>query len=193
MPDGGDRKPNPVLQLIAQPDKRAVERFCHTAIISSSDLADMLWSGRLGAIGPFQYDCHFDQTAPKHLWPTDEEHHALATNGVGPMKPLAAKFARKIGQLFQDRRIFAAHLFYLPDYSDWHLIYFDQRDMSRERNHWKKGGAHVHYTRRSFVNRPLIEVWGDIHKKPPNPPSAAVHVPYIDDRERGFAAPGDRA
>ena len=29
----------------------------------------------------------------------------------------------------EDRRIFAAHLFYTPDYDFWHIFSFDQRDL----------------------------------------------------------------
>jgi len=45
----------------------------------------------------------------------------------------------------------------LPSKERWHLIYFDQRDMSTESNHWKKGGSHFHYSRECFVNYGMDE------------------------------------
>src|ERR1700722_15676228 len=75
-----------------------------------------------------------------------------------------------------------------PSTTYWHLFYFDQRDMSPYSNHWKKGGAHVHYSRGSYVNKSLEEVWADVCSSPSKLPSSE-HIRLSDPRERSFVGP----
>src|SRR5690349_18052970 len=171
MPRDADCK-NALIDLINLPTKREVEKFCREASVTSRELCDVLLAARVGGWAPYRYACHFDQLTPEHLLPTDRDNAALVANGPGPMGPGAQKFARKVSQLFSDRRIFAAHLLYLPSKEKWNLIYFDQRDMSVDANHWKRGGSHIHYSRESYVNDNLDNVWARVCSRPPKPPSS---------------------
>ena len=89
----------------------------------------------------------------------------------------ARKTVTKVFQIFQDRRMFSAHLFYTPSNKFWHLFYFDQLDVTDINNHWKAGGPHIHYSRESFTSAPLADVWRRVRARPPNPPPS-VHVRY---------------
>ncbi len=94
--------------------------------------------------------------------PGHKDHKALARNGVGPFSNDAKKFVNKIGQMFEQRRLFNGHLFIPVEHTThWHLFYFDQRDVDRERNHWQQG-EHIHLM--SMITHPRLPVL-DLVKK----------------------------
>lgn len=180
-----------LIRLLNLPDKRSVEKFCREITVTKRDLADFVIGARMGAMTPYQYACHFDQRVPAHLLPTDEDNGALVHAKLGGGSARRAnKFARKVSQLFLDRRMLCCHLLFDPSKTRWHLFYFDQRDMDHPTNHWKKGGAHIHYSRESYVNKSLDEVWEDVLRDPPKLPSAE-HIRFVDTRERGFVGTAD--
>jgi hypothetical protein len=127
-------------------------------------------------LGEYKYACHFSEYCPEHLIPTEQDRQALHNNGVGVMNRRARKVSRKIFQVFKDRRNFAAHLFFTSSKSYWHLFYFDQRDADGGNNHWKHG-PHIHYSRESFINRPLETVWNNVKKKPQTL-LKTIHIKY---------------
>ena len=69
----------------------------------------------------------------------------------------AQKFLSKVNAIFEERRLFASHLFFTPDQRHWNLFYFDQRDTNERDNHWK-GGSHIHLIT-SLSNLDLASVW----------------------------------
>ena len=101
-----------LVRLFNLRDKKSVEKYCREVVITSEDLFHIILAGRADGIRPYQYTCHFDQYSPAHLNPTERDLSALASNGVGLMSRSARKTATKIAQIFQDRRLFSAHLFY---------------------------------------------------------------------------------
>src|SRR5260370_22781156 len=103
-----------LLGLFGPRSKGEAKKYVRDLTVTSDDLFEVLLAGKSGLIEPFRYACHFDQMVPSHLNPTDEELRALASNGVGLIQGLAQKTVRKIGQIFVDRRLFAAYLFYHP-------------------------------------------------------------------------------
>jgi hypothetical protein len=117
-----------VLDMMRLPDKRAVQLYCRDVTITSSDFANILINAGFGALAPYRYASHFDDRQPPHLWPTEEELGSLASNGVGPARGKARKFLSKINNMFNERRLFAAHLIYHPSTPEWHLFCLDQRD-----------------------------------------------------------------
>ena len=135
--------------------KAELEEHCRTALVTRTDLANLIMACQLGAI-PIRHVPIFKHHHPSHLQPTDEDFEAFAKNGVGPLSREAQKFTNKIGQMFEQRRLFCGHLF-LPvlNESEWHLFYFDQRDTDRRRNHWEHG-SHLHLMNK--VTHPRVSV-----------------------------------
>jgi hypothetical protein len=167
-----------LLELFNIPTKREVERHCRKMEITSDDLFHMIIAGRdTTALAPYRYANHFAELRRPHLYPNEHDSAALQANGVGPLSPAAAKSVRKMFQLFEERRAFAAHFFFTPSHNHWHLLYFDQRDLETANNHWRPGGSHIHYSRESFTREPLIEVWQRVCSDPPTLPSS-VHIRY---------------
>lgn len=142
--------------------KRQLERHCSRIIIHKQDLVALILAAHNGVIAPYKYVGHFARTLPERLSPDDTEMAALAKNGVGALRTKPArKCVRKLYQLFREQRMFAAHLFYTPSYHHWHLFYFDNRDTSKEMNHWKHG-PHIHYVSDLWSGTTLESAWNQI-------------------------------
>lgn len=126
------------------------------------DLVALILGAQHGAIAPYRYANHFADMVPPHLRPTEVEHSAIQQNGVGEFKTQnARKFASKIFQLFRERRVQAAHIFYTPNYRYWHLFYFDNRDTEKSKNQWKHG-SHIHYISDLWSTVSLEQAWAQI-------------------------------
>jgi len=173
-----------LIELFNIADKKLAEKYCRDLVITSKDLYHIILTGRAGKLEPYRYACHFNDIVPSHLPPNARDREALQANDVGPLSPQAAKAVRKVMQIFKERRMFAAHLFFTPSYDYWHLLYFDQRDTNSKDNHWSVGGSHIHYSRESFCRDPLPVMWQAICEKPPKPPSS-THVRYEDLHQDG--------
>ena len=172
-----------LLNLFSKEGKRDVERYCRTLVIRSEALTTVLLAGNVAGLGNYAYANHFSDPMPDQVVPTPEENDALGRSGVGKLSGKGLKAARKIGQLFNVRRMVAVHLFYTPSHTHWHMFYFDQRDHAKRNNHWKHG-PHVHYTQDTFTRDPLKEVWRKVHLPKPKFPNA-VHIRYDYHHNRG--------
>jgi hypothetical protein len=174
---------NPLLTLLyLEGSKKEVEKFAREMVVTEEDMGIAFLGAGAGLVEPYLYERHFKTLTPQHLVPTRADIVAIATNGAGELKPKGKKTMRKVRQIFIDRRMFCAHLLYLPTKERWHLIYFDQRDMSAEDNHWKKGGSHFHYSRESFVSYKMDQMWAQVCGEVPKPPPS-MHIRYLEEPE----------
>jgi len=172
--------------------KREVEAHCRKTTIRSEALADLLLTARVAGIGDYRYACHFADITPPALVSTQSELAALGSSGLGETQSDARRAISKINQLFIDRRILAAHLFFSPSKRFWHLFYFDQRDFQQEQNHWVHG-PHIHYSRESFTNDPLDTVWSKVClAKPEFPKSVHIRYDYHHNRRRKRIRPSNK-
>ena len=169
-------------ELFNAPTKREAIKLCKAMTVTDEGLATLIMAARAGLLAPYEYACHFSNHLPKELTFGERERSGLADNGLGSFGPEARRSAVRISQIFKERRLFAAHLFFDTSHRYWHLIYFDQRDRDWRDNHWKVGGPHIHYSRETFVAKPLKEVWRSVRAAPPRPPTSA-HIRYIRDEE----------
>ena len=101
-------------------------------------------------------------------------------NGVGPLGWEAKRFVNKIAATFEERRLLSGHLFFTDDLSNWHLLYFDQRDRSGHKNHWG-GGSHVHLINHLWPNWTAQTVWDAFCTGNPRM-AGAYHLGFRDDR-----------
>ncbi|MBI5658174.1 MAG: hypothetical protein HZC43_01195 [Nitrosomonadales bacterium] len=137
-------------------------RHCAGLVVHRQDLVALILVAQHGALAPYRYANHFADTVAPHLQPTEAEYSAIAENGVGEFRTYGArKFTSKIFQLFRERRVLAAHLFYMPNYRYWHLFYFDNRDTEESKNHWKHG-VHIHYISDLWPKLSLHEAWAQV-------------------------------
>jgi hypothetical protein len=150
---------DPLLALFNVRSKSEAERHCRSLVIHGSDLAAVVTASRVGALHPYKYACRFDEKWPQHLNPKGSELEAKLE--VGPLKGEAKKLFRKLFQTLEERRVFAAHLLYTIDHAYWHVLYFDQHDVSDRKNHWEHG-SHIHYANDTFHRGALEDVWGRV-------------------------------
>jgi len=132
-----------LLKIFTFDRKADLERYCRDLVVYQSDFVAFVLACDAGRL-PLRHKIHFRDYVPEHLEPSESQREALAANGVGPLKGEALKMVRKMFQLFEERRHLVGHMFFTPDLSEWHFLYFDQRDVTEGGpNHWK-GGSHVH-------------------------------------------------
>jgi hypothetical protein len=134
---------NSLLTIFDITKKSDLIDHCRESVILRSDLANLIFACMAEAI-PIRHLRFHKHYHPEHLVPKDRDREAMARNGVGPLSKDAKRFVNKIGQMFEQRRLFNGHLFIPVEYpTDWHLFYFDQRDVDRHCNHWEHG-EHIH-------------------------------------------------
>lgn len=130
-----------ILSFFSAERKSEVKKLAKTAVITRAALADVVLACKLGVL-PWRHKLFHRQLRPAHLEPNVDELNSLGRVNKGPLlEPRAKKALSKMVRLFDERRILVGHLFVGP--SDWHFIYFDQRDASKRSNHWA-AGPHVH-------------------------------------------------
>jgi hypothetical protein len=168
-----------LLDLLNAPTKRAAKKLCRELVIERTDFFDLIMAGREGGLAPYLYACHFANHTPPHVPPTPEQMTALAEHGGGVFTGQAKRAITRVFQSMEERRLFAAHLFYLPENNFWSLFYFDQRDQSGRNNHWGVGGPHIHYASEAFTQVSLMDVWQSICQLQPRPPSGE-HIRFRD-------------
>jgi hypothetical protein len=186
--DGADIED--LVKLFNISKKGVLEKYCRTLAIRQLDFVAFILCAKTGGLEHYRYASRFFDRRMPHLTPTPDELAALAHNGIGPLQGKARKAVTKVGQFLVDRRQFAAHLFYTPDYEHWHLLYFDQRDTVEVGNRWKHG-AHIHYVSSLWSNLALPAIWqqaqtGNMNVK-------AVHIRYhVRDEAAQAASPQNR-
>lgn len=168
-----------LIDLFNAQKKADVLKLCKNLAVSDEDLANLVLAGQCAQLEPYRYTCHFSDHLPDDAEPNEERLKALGRSGVGPLDAEAKRAVVSIDHLFRARRLFAAHLFYVPSHLYWHLIYFDQRDRSADQNHWKIGRSHIHYSRETFCSVPMEQMWSDICGLPPKPPGA-TYIRYCE-------------
>lgn len=146
---------NSLLAIFNIATKSELSEHCRSTVIDSSDLANLIYACMIDAI-PIQHFRFHKHHYPEQTIPAVSEHEALVRNGVGPLSREAKKFANKIDQMFAQRRLFNGHMFIPRNHpTDWHLFYFDQRDVDPHNNHWGQG-EHIHLM--SMLTHPQMNV-----------------------------------
>jgi hypothetical protein len=165
-----------LLTLFTFAKKADLERYCRDVVIKKRAFTSVITASD-GERLPFLHLIHWTDYVGEHLKPTEKGNAAIAANGVGLLQPDARKAVRKIFQLFEERRWLVGHMFFTPDVSEWHFVYFDQRDTEYERpNHWK-GGPHIHFVNWLWSNLEPEAVWSEFIRNR-KPPGGALHVRY---------------
>jgi hypothetical protein len=173
-----------LIELLNAPDRATAEAICRSLVISDDDLVQFLLAARVGLLEPYRYATHFTDYIASDASIESIELTPIASSEVGPMSRPAVKAFRRIEHAFNVRRLFAAHLLYTPGHTRWHLFYFDQRDSQVDSNHWKAGGAHIHYSRESYSRSSLREVWGKVCAPSPEVPGH-TYIRYVESRSAG--------
>jgi hypothetical protein len=169
---------NSLLTIFNISKKSDLISHCRDWPICKSDLANLIYACMAQAI-PIRHFRFHKHHHPAHLELKEKEHLALARNGVGPLSNESKRFVRKVGQMFEERRLLNAHLFIPSEYpTHWHLFYFDQRDVDPHQNHWEQG-AHIHLM--NMVTHPRLHVLELVRKleHEQRPKLSGLHIRYL--------------
>lgn len=173
-----ERERSDLLAIFDITEKSKLVEHARKALIQSDDFAGMILAAKTGLI-PFGHIPVFKHHHPEHLELTDKDLKALSENGVGRFKPAAQKSANKVFAMFRERRLFNGHMLWPVTHpGEWHLFYFDQRDVDEHHNHWQ-GGVHIHLLNwvthpRTDPNELLRDLMGSARPKL----TGSLHIPY---------------
>ncbi len=165
-----------LVDLLNCETKRDLEKHCRSFVLNSRALAQAIQIAMTGGFAPYLYQSCFRQWSPDHLNLKEQDLAAFSASSAGPFTPGARKTANKIFQMFEDRRMLAAHLLYTPDREYWFLFYFDQRDTANPNRHWKHG-PHIHLVSHHWPGLRLDDVWQGIQSGRANFPNK-IHLRY---------------
>jgi hypothetical protein len=167
-----------LVEIFQISSKRQLEKHCRSLTIWRSDLYALIMAAQSGDAEISHYPIYI-QYHPPELTLTEENLRALHDNGVGAFKKPAQKTVNKLGEMMRQRRIFAAHLFWFPDYpGNWHLFHFDQSDTNPHTNHWQHG-SHIHLI--NMLTHPRtdpVQLISELEAMQKPHVSHAIHIRY---------------
>ena len=146
-----------LLKIFTIQKKAELTKHCRTATIYRRDFANFIIACEAGIL-PWQHRISHRDFTPEHLTLSDEDLEALASSKVGPAEGRTKTAINKVFQTFGQRRLLVGHIFYNADLSDWHFLYFDQRDTAKRGNHWT-AGSHVHIINRLWPAWNAESLW----------------------------------
>lgn len=167
----------PLAQLFLIERKKELVKFCKTITITKTDICDHRLACEGGLLPWHHHFCHQD-ILPDGAELTDDEADALSPYNTKPPDAKALKAMNKLRQIFEVRRYFVGHLFYSYDHLNWHLLYFDQRDIDSDKNHWEHG-SHIHLINYLWPNHSLKTIFDTIKSDKPNL-SNSLHIRFLD-------------
>lgn len=187
-----ERDQSDLLDIFDITSKSKLVEHARTAVIQSDHFANLIMACKVELI-PFGHIAIFQHHHPEHLALSDKDLKALSANGVGNFNAPAQKAANKVFAMFSERRLFNGHMFWPKTHpGEWHLFYFDQRDVDDHRNHWK-GGSHIHLL--NWVTHPRTNpnaLLNELHCSNRPRLTGSLHVSYdratrisADERRRG--------
>lgn len=161
-----------IVKILFAKTKKDVEKICDETVMDAATLSEFIElcdSERL----PWNYLYLSHDFYPKGASWTDKDYEKSKIVGSAE----AAKASAKLEQLFNERRLLVGHLFYFPDYSNWHLFYFDNRDLKSEANHFY-GGQHIHLI--NYLSMPNLhpEAVVDVFKAEKPKLKGAFHIRF---------------
>jgi hypothetical protein len=132
--------------------KRELRKFARQIVIIRRDFATLVWNA--ATIG-YSHDIKSREFRPDD--PNLNRPWVFHRSRDGKLTPEARRTIRGISQIFHQRRLLTAHIFFNPQ--RWHIFYFDQRDMAASgQNHWEHG-SHIHFVNDLWPNYDPQDVW----------------------------------
>jgi hypothetical protein len=168
-----------LLKILLSSKKQELRALCREAVITKAAFANFILGSMSGAT-PWDHRAHHREFVPPHLNITKEDRTEIVSSASDKTESRVPKFLRKISAIFDERRLLSGHLFFTADLSNWHLLYFDQRDISRNRNHWD-GGSHIHLINHLWPKWTAQTIWNEFCTGNPQM-KGALHVRFSDER-----------
>lgn len=161
----GDDIPPTLLGLMCCRRKSDLKKLAQRTVIARDEPANIILAALSGGL-PWLHQRHHRNFTPEHLEWGEKDFAAIRESKPGKASPSAQKAMNKTMSMFNERRLLNGHLFYTPDLSNWHLIYFDQRDYSDRDNHWTQG-SHLHFINYLWPQRDAQSTWDEFRSGNP--------------------------
>lgn len=145
-------------------------------VITEHAFAEFIRACDVGAL-PWIHHMSYRDFVPQQLKWTNEDDAALPDLTVGPPSQIQAKALKKFYQIVTDRRFLVGHLFYSQNHNNWHLLYFDNRDLKPTNNHFEQGGTHIHLINHFWARWTYEAIWKHFMKGNPKM-SSALHIRF---------------
>lgn len=166
-----------VLRIFEIDKKKELDWYCRGITIDSEDFFYLILAAEQGLIG-YNHRIHHKDIVPKELELDSGKIDPLETDESGHLIAESLKFFRKAKQIFEVRRFLVGHMFYTSNHKYWHFFYFDQRDHSKNANHWEHG-PHIHLINWLWPNYNSKSLWSDFLSEKPKM-KGALHIRYHD-------------
>jgi hypothetical protein len=160
---------HPILDIFFCEKKSELRGLAKKAVISLSQLDQVIMACECRRLC-WTHDISFREFLPEDI----DLANATAMTPEG---------RRTYEQILAKRRYLVGHIFFTEDRRNWHFMYFDQRDLSKSRNHWA-AGPHLHLINYLWPNWTAEKIWTEFNKENPAM-SNAVHIRFFDDVLRG--------
>lgn len=116
------------------------------------------------------------EVIPEHLQFSEEDKTTnWETDHTGQFTEKTRKLAKKVSEIFNQRKYQIAHLFVGP--SKWHLIFYDSRDI--EGKHWELG-SHIHFVNHLFSNLSIDEVTKSFYEMDLQKLGKRIHIKRVE-------------
>jgi hypothetical protein len=164
-----------LIKLFTLRTKKELEAHAGDVVVHSADFASFIMACDAGAM-PWDHLICVNEFVPKHLILNERDRASFDDVTPGPHTKGTQKATNKIFQLFEERRHLVGHIFYNADLSDWHFVYFDQRDQEEDDNHWTHG-PHIHFVNVLWPRLDPQKLWENFCTKS-ELPGGALHIRY---------------
>lgn len=166
-----------LLKLFYIDKKKELVKHCKNLVIYKADFAGLIMTCNTVDVG-YRHKIYYRDIVPDHLEPTTEEFEAFSNNSGNNLEGKAAKLISKVSQIFKDRRYLVGHMFFTQNLTYWHFFYFDQRDHSKQDNHWHRG-PHIHFINYLWPCYNAQDIWNRFTKGNPQM-RESIHIKYVD-------------
>lgn len=146
-----------IYNLFEANSMRELKKISSSLVISHEDLHVLIKLTEQKHLAfPYLHACKWHEEIPDGLELTEKNISAIKNNGIGALNKNAKKAINKLFQMPKQIKRQTAHIFYNKKY--WHMFYFDIRDQSKYKNHWKYG-SHLHYVSWLWPNLTAQSAW----------------------------------
>jgi hypothetical protein len=173
--------PSYLQELLSISKKNQLRKFAKQIKITRRDFATLVWNAAAIGYGHEIKSREFRPTDPSLLGDWNFDH-----TEDGKLTPEAIRTVKKIKQIFYQRRMLTAHIFF--NRARWHIFYFDQRDMDTLGwNHWKCG-PHIHFVNDLWPSYDPQDLWNTLDAAETNI-GGCLHIRYDPQQPRASGTP----
>jgi hypothetical protein len=146
--------------------KSLLESHCKKNIIYGNDFFLVIWACEYRYL-PWSHQVFtHGNRIPKHLSESIEKSLMDGRKEIKGFK-----------QIFMEGKAQVGHMFYLPDFSNWHFIFFDRNCLPCNNSHWKCG-PHIHLVNHLWPNYKPQTLWDNFTVNATIPPDS-LHIRYV--------------